>query len=157
MSDITKNKQIVVNKIRALKLEGAAMTQAVAEAGADVPATAGLFAESWPEWAADGETAAAKSLWLHKGVGYQARTAIQKIEAYAPDIATNNYAVRPVPDAEGIYPAVMNMDVSIGMKLRADDGQVYECYANPITSLQWQPYDVPASFRLSTDGTVTTV
>lgn len=127
---------------------GAAMTFALADAGMDVPAVAGAFGEEWPEWTADGETAAAKSLWRYNGVGYQARTAIQKIENYAPDQATNTYAVRPFPDVLGIFPAVMNMDISIGMKLRGEDGKVYECYANPITSLQWQPSEIPASFRL---------
>ena len=138
----------VVAKFDNMKQTGADMTQAIADSGNDVPATAGTFAEKWPEWTADGKTAAAKSLWLYKGIGYQARTDIQKIEVYAPDLATNNYAVRPIPDAKGIYPATINMDVSIGMKVRGEDGLVYECYANPITSLQWQPKDVPSSFRL---------
>lgn len=127
---------------------GAAMTFALADAGVEMPAVAGVFAEEWQNWTADGETAAAKSLWKYNGIGYQTRTAIQKIENYAPDKVPNNYAVRPIPDALGIFPTVMNMDVSIGMKLRGEDGKVYECYANPITSLQWQPGEVPASFRL---------
>lgn len=136
-------------KTRTLLLPvGATMTQALAEAGLDVPATAGTFAENWDEWIADGNIARAKSLWFYNGIGYQARTDIQKIEVYAPDLATNNYAVRPIPDAEGIYPATINMDVSIGMKVRGEDDRVYECYANPITSLQHQPKDVPSSFRL---------
>ena len=80
-----------------LKNTGAEMTQAIATAGADVPATAGVFAKIWDTWIADGTNAEAKSLWLYKGVGYQARTAIQKIETYAPDLAVNNYAVRPIP------------------------------------------------------------
>lgn len=138
----------VVAKFDHMKNTGAEMTQAIADSGNDVPATAGAFAEKWNEWTADGETAAAKSLWKYKGIGYQARTAVQKIDAYAPDLAVNNYAVRPIPDANGIYPATINMDVSIGMKVRGEDGLVYECYANPITSLQWQPKDVPSSFRL---------
>lgn len=148
MSEILKNKDIVIQNIRSLKSGGAEMTQAIADTGNDVPPTAGMFAENWNEWTADGTNAKAKSLWLYKGIGYQARTPVQKIDVYAPDLATNNYAVRPIPDAEGIYPTVMNMDVAVGMKLRADDGLVYECYANPITSLQWQPYSVPSSFRL---------
>lgn len=134
--------------IAAILPMGAAMTFALADAGMDVPAVAGTFAEEWQNWTADGETAAAKSLWKYNGIGYQARTAIQKIENYAPDKAPNNYAVRPIPDVLGVFPTVMNMDVSVGMKLRGEDGKVYECYANPITSLQWQPSQVPASFRL---------
>ena len=148
MSEVLKNKDIVIANIRDLKSKGAEMTQVIADSGNDVPPTAGMFAENWNEWTADGTNAEAKSLWLYKGIGYQARTAIQRIDVYAPDLATNNYAVRPIPDAEGIYQTVMNMDISIGMKLRADNGLVYECYANPITSLQWQPYNVPNSFRL---------
>ena len=138
----------VVAKFDNMKSTGAEMTQAIADSGNDVPATAGTFAEKWSEWTADGEIARAKSLWKYKDVGYQARTDVQKIDVYAPDKATNNYAVRPIPDANGIYPATINMDVSIGMKVRGDDGIVYECYANPITSLQCQPKDVLSSFRL---------
>ena len=144
---ITRNKEIIINHVRALKNEGATATLAMAEKGIEVPASAGIFADAWEEWTADGATAAVGSLWKYKGVGYQARTAIQKIETYAPDLAVNNYAVRPIPDAEGIYPVVMNMDVSVGMKLRDDNGLLYECYANPITSLQGQPTELPASFR----------
>lgn len=143
-----KKADIAKNYIREMKTQGAAMAQAIADAGKDVPATAGIFASEWDEWTADGKNAPAKSLWLYKGIGYQARVETQKIEAFAPDVATNNYAVRPVPDAQGIYPATINMDVAIGMKLRGSDGIVYECYANPIASLQWQPADVPASFRV---------
>lgn len=128
---------------------GAEMTKALAAAKMDVPATAGTFAEEWNEWTANEKTATAKSLWKYKGIGYQARTDIQKIEVYAPDVATNNYAVRPIPDVNGIFPGVLNMDVSIGMKVRDwEDGKVYICYANPITSLQWAPHNVPASFEL---------
>lgn len=128
---------------------GAEMTKALAAAKMDVPATAGTFAEQWDEWTLDEKTATAKSLWQYKGVGYQARTDIQKIEVYAPDVATNNYAVRPIPDVNGVYPGMINMDVSIGMKVRDwEDGKVYICYANPITSLQWAPHNVPASFEL---------
>lgn len=128
---------------------GAEMTRVMAAAKMDVPATAGTFAEEWDEWIPDEKTATAKSLWQYKGVGYQARTDIQKIEVYAPDVASNNYAVRPIPDVNGIFPGVLNMDVSIGMKVRDwEDGKVYICYANPITSLQWAPHNVPASFEL---------
>ena len=145
---ITRNKEIIINHVRALKSEGVTATITMAEKGVEVPATAGIFADAWEEWTADGVTAAVGSLWKYKGVGYQARTAIQKIEAYAPDLATNNYAVRPIPDLEGIYPIIMNMDVSVGMKLRDENGNLYECYANPITSLQYNPADVPSSFKL---------
>lgn len=128
---------------------GAEMTRVMAAAKMDVPATAGTFAEEWDEWTPDEKTATAKSLWQYKGVGYQARTDIQKIEVYAPDVAANNYAVRPIPDVNGIYPGMINMDVSIGMKVRDwEDGQVYICYANPITSLQWAPHTVNSSFKL---------
>ena len=148
MSEILKNKDIVVRNIQSLKEQGAEMTTIIAEAKADVPATAGTFARSWKDWEPDGKNAAAKSLWLYKDVGYQARTDIQKIENYAPDKATNNYAVRPIPDANGVFPGMLNMDVSIGMKVRDwEDGKVYLCYANPITSLQWAPHHVPASFE----------
>ncbi|MCI7658389.1 hypothetical protein [Anaerotignum sp.] len=149
MSEILANKEIVLQNIRELKACGAEMTEAIAAAGKDVPATAGTFAGSWKDWEPDGKNAAAKSLWLYQGIGYQARTEIQKISEYAPDKATNNYAVRPIPDAKGVFPGVLNMDVDVGMKVRDwEDGKVYLCYANPITSLQWAPHNVPASFQL---------
>lgn len=135
------------------KSMGAAMTFAMADAGLDVPPEAGAFAETWNPWEPDGETAPAKSLWKYQGVGYQARTEVQKIEEYALDKATNNYAVRPIPDAHGVFPGMLNMDVSIGMKVRDwEDGKVYLCYANPITSLQWPPHKVEASFILYEEG-----
>ena len=138
----------VVAKFDNMKQTGADMTQAIADSGNDVPATAGLYAENWTPWEETGELIDAKSLRLYQGCGYQARVAVWARADQAPDVATNEWAVRPIPDAEGIYPATINMDVSIGMKVRGEDGLVYECYANPITSLQWQPKDVPSSFRL---------
>lgn len=150
MSEILKNKDIVVQNIRTLKDAGTDMTESIATSGNDVPANAGIFAENWKPWEPDKQTAKAKSLWLQKGVGQQARTEIQKIDVYAPDKATNNYAVRPIPDTNGVFPGIVNMDVDIGMKVRDwEDGKVYICYANPITSLQWAPHQVPASFKLA--------
>lgn len=148
MSLISENKGIIINRFKMLKSEGATMTEAVATAGADVPATAGLYAESWTPWEETGEVIPAKSLRLYKGCGYQARVSVWARADQAPDVAANEWAVRPIPDKYGIYPATINMDVSIGMKVRGADGLVYECYANPITSLQWQPEELPASFRL---------
>ena len=149
MSYISENKNIVINRFKMLKSEGGAMTAAVADAGADVPATAGLYAEGWQAWEATGDMIPAKSLRLYKGCGYQARVAVWARADQAPDVAVNEWAVRPIPDIYGIFPATINMDVSVGMKVRGADGLVYECYANPITSLQWQPADVPSSFRLA--------
>lgn len=153
MSEILKNKDITINHIRNLKAQGAVMTEAIAAAGADAPPTAGIFADEWEEWTADNSLIPAKSLRQYKGTGYQARTDIYAYEAYAPDLAVNNWAVRPKPDEKGVYPAAINMDVSIGMLLRdAEDGLVYECYANPVASLQAQPHELPASFRLYAEG-----
>lgn len=148
MSIISENKDIIISRFKMLKDEGAAMTEAVATAGADVPATAGLYAENWTPWEETGELIEAKSLRLYNGCGYQARVDVWARADQAPDVATNEWAVRPIPDKYGIFPATINMDVSIGMRIRGDDGLVYECYANPITSLQWQPAELPASFQL---------
>ena len=46
MSVISENKDIIINRFKMLKDEGTAMTEAVAIAGADVPASAGLYPES---------------------------------------------------------------------------------------------------------------
>ena len=148
MSVISENKNIVINRFKMLKDEGTAMTEAAATAGADVPATAGLYAENWTPWEETGELIDAKSLRLYNGCGYQARVAVWARADQAPDVATNEWAVRPIPDKYGIFPATINMDVSLGMRVRGDDGLVYVCYANPITSLQWQPVELPASFQL---------
>lgn len=147
MSLITENKNIIVHRFKMLKNEGAAMTEAVATAKADVPATAGLYAANWKPWEETGELIPAKSLRFYKGCGYQARVDVWARADQAPDVAKNEWAVRPVPDRYGIFPCVMNMDVSIGMKVRGADGLLYECYANPITSLQWEPAELPATFR----------
>ncbi len=147
MSDILKNKDITINHIRNLKKQGAKLTESISSIGEDVPPTAGIFAESWKEWTADGKTAKKGSLWLYKGVGYQARTDIQKIENYSPDKATNNYAARPIPNAEGIYPYTYNMDSKIGMLIE-ENGVIYECYASPVTAMIWGPSQIPASFRV---------
>lgn len=148
MSVISENKNIVINRFKMLKDEGTVMAEAVATAGADVPATAGLYAEKWTPWEETGELIDAKSLRLYNGCGYQARVAVWARADQAPDVATNEWAVRPIPDKYGIFPATINMDVSLGMRVRGDDGLVYVCYANPITSLQWQPVELPASFQL---------
>lgn len=148
MSVISENKNIIINRFKMYREEGAVMTEAVAATGADVPATAGLYAKNWMPWEETGELIEAKSLRLYNGCGYQARVAVWARADQAPDVAVNEWAVRPVPDKYGIFPVTINMDVSVGMKVRGEDGLVYECYANPITSLQWQPKDVPSSFRL---------
>ncbi len=149
MSAISENKDIIINRFKMYREEGAAMTEAVATAGSDVPATAGLYAENWSPWEETGELIDAKSLRLYNGCGYQARVAVWARADQAPDVATNEWAARPIPDKYGIFPATINMDVSIGMEVRGSDGLVYVCYANPITSLQWQPSELPASFQLA--------
>ena len=146
---IAENKKKVINHMKALKNVGAEATQAIADDGKIVPATAGMFAEKWDPWEETGLLIKAGTLCMYKGCGYQARVDVWARADQAPDVATNEWAVRPIPDAEGIYPATINMDVSIGMKVRGEDGLVYECYANPITSLQWQPAELPASFQLA--------
>lgn len=53
MSEILKNKDIVVQNIRTLKDAGADMTESIATAGNNVPANAGIFAENWKPWEPD--------------------------------------------------------------------------------------------------------
>lgn len=64
MSEILKNKDIVVQNIRTLKDAGTDMTESIATSGNDVPANAGIFAENWKPWEPDKQIAKAKSLWL---------------------------------------------------------------------------------------------
>ena len=54
------------------------------------------------------------------------------------------YGVRPVPDADGIYPYVYNMAASAGMRVREGDA-VYIC-TRAIDPLLYPPSQVAAHF-----------
>ena len=124
---------------------------ALAEAGAaqiagQVPvATAGLFAPALPAWE-PGTSYAQYAPFVHDGVMYFTRQAVTAMEHQPPGSTGMEaiYGVRPVPDADGIYPYTYNMAASAGMRVREGDA-VYIC-TRAIDPLLYPPYQVTAHF-----------
>lgn len=144
--DVVKDSKIVTDYIKRLKTEGAKANQNRIES---LP-TAGIFKTSYDKWVADDglEKAGHISYYEETDMAYKCRTNIYRTKEYAPNIATNNYAPLPEPDRNGVYPYVYNMDTEIGMLVYDEtDGNIYECYANPITAMIWSPSQLASSFR----------
>lgn len=122
----------------------------VAESGAEPAATAGVLVEGFPVWEAD-KAYAQNEVFAYDGkVGF-ARQALTSSSVYPPfSTGTESlYGVRPAPDADGVYPYVYNMAVTVGMRVR-DGNTVYKCIqaANP---LLYAPSAVPALFTAEQD------
>lgn len=131
-------------KNRNILAEGARM---VKEAGAEPAATVGVLVDGFPAWEAD-KAYALNEVFSYQGkVGF-ARQALTSSSVYPPFSTGTEalYGVRPAPDADGVYPYVYNMAVSVGMRVK-DGGKTYVCIqaANP---LLYAPGDVPALFTL---------
>lgn len=119
----------------------------VTESGKEPAATVGVLVDGFPAWEAD-KAYALNELFAYDGkVGF-ARQALTSSSVYPPfSTGTESlYGVRPAPDADGIYPYVYNMAVTVGMRVR-DGNTVYKCIqaANP---LLYAPETVPALFTL---------
>lgn len=117
----------------------------VTESGAEPAATAGVLVDGFPAWEPD-KAYALNEVFAYDGkVGF-ARQALTSSSVYPPfSTGTESlYGVRPAPDADGVYPYVYNMAVTVGMRVR-DNDIVYRCIqaANP---LLYAPGDVPALF-----------
>ncbi len=131
-------------RIAALAAAGAVQAQA---AKAEPIATVGIFADGFEPWEA-GKSYAQYDLFSYDGkVGFcrQAVTAM----AHQPPFSTGMeaiYGVRPIPDADGVYPYVYNMAATVGMKVR-DGGVVYVC-KQAIDPMLWPPSQVAAHFDL---------
>lgn len=127
-------------RIAALAAAGAAQI-----AGQVPVATAGLFAPALPAWE-PGTSYAQYAPFVHKGVMYFTRQAVTAKEHQPPGSAGMEavYGVRPVPDADGIYPYTYNMAASAGMRVREGDA-VYVC-TREIDPLLYPPSQVAAHF-----------
>lgn len=127
-------------RIAALAAAGAA------QIAVHVPvATAGLFAPALPAWE-PGTSYAQYAPFVHEGTVYFARQAVTALEHQPPGSTGMEaiYGVRPVPDAEGIYPYTYNMAASAGMRVREGDA-VYVC-TREIDPLLYPPSQVAAHF-----------
>lgn len=122
----------------------------VTESGKEPAATVGVLVDGFPAWEA-GKAYALNEPFSYDGkVGF-ARQALTSSSVYPPfSTGTESlYGVRPAPDADGIYPYVYNMAVTVGMRVR-DGNTVYKCIqaANP---LLYAPSAVPALFTAEQD------
>ena len=123
----------------------------VTESGAEPAATAGVLVDGFPAWEPD-KAYALNEVFAYDGkVGF-ARQALTSSSVYPPFSTGTEalYGVRPAPDADGVYPYVYNMAVSVGMRVR-DNDIVYSCIqaANP---LLYAPSAVPALFQQEVVG-----
>ncbi len=112
-------------------------------------ADAGIFRKGYPEWVADGETQKAGKMCQYNGVAYWCAVDTQRIEGYAPDVATNNYNPYPEPDADGVYPYIYGMGVKYGMLVK-DQDILYKCILQTgenYYKLIYPPADIPALFE----------
>ena len=108
----------------------------------------GIFRPGYPQWVPDGGTEAVGHMCQYQGMAYRCIVDTQRIEVYAPDIATNNYNPYPEPDADGVFPYVYGMGIKKDMLVR-DDGAVYRCILNTGEGdykLLYAPSAVPALF-----------
>ena len=130
---------------KATRIEALAAAGAAQIAGQAPVATAGLFAPALPAWE-PGTSYAQYAPFVHEGVMYFTRQAVTAMEHQPPGSAGMEavYGVRPVPDADGIYPYTYNMAASAGMRVREGDA-VYVC-TREIDPLLYPPSHVAAHF-----------
>lgn len=123
---------------------GANQTQNTTTPQADV----GIFLNGYPEWVADEGIEEAGHFTQYKGIVYRCAVNTQRIEVYAPDVATNNYNPYPCPDSNGIFPYIYGMGVKKDMLVR-ENSVVYRCVLNTGENdykLIYPPSSVPALF-----------
>lgn len=140
MSKILDDAERLINYVNEAKKAGAE----AAQGKTNPPPTIGILADNFPEWKADNGLEATGHISKYKGMAYQCINAIQRYEHYAPDVATNNYNPYPAPDADGIFPYVYGMGVSIGMKERYN-GEIYRAI-QAMTKQINPPSELPAIF-----------
>lgn len=140
MSKILDDAERLIKYVNEAKKAGAE----AAQGKTNPPPTIGIFADNFPEWKADNGLEATGHISKYKGMAYQCINAIQRYEHYAPDVATNNYNPYPAPDADGIFPYVYGMGVSIGMKEKYN-GEIYRAI-QAMTKQINPPSELPAIF-----------
>lgn len=143
ITEAQRERAVIIHKThRNILAEGVRM---VTETGTEPPATAGVLVAGFPAWEPDREYALNEIFSYDGKVGY-ARQALTSSSVHAPFSTGTEalYGVRPAPDADGVYPYVYNMAVTVGMRVR-DGDIVYRCIqaANP---LLYAPGDAPALF-----------
>lgn len=132
-------------KLATITAEGAALAQA---STAEPSATVGVLAEGFPEWEPGAYYEKQYTLFTYGGkVGFTRQPGITAIESQPPfSLGLESvYGVRPVPDADGVFPYEYNMRASEGMKVREGD-VVYNCY-NPIDVMLFPPSQLAAHFE----------
>lgn len=129
-------------RISALAAAGAAQI-----AGQEPVATAGLFAPALDAWT-PGTAYAKNRVFTHNGAVYFTRQAVTAMAHQQPGSTGMEaiYGVRPIPDADGVYPYVYNMAATVGMRVREGDA-VYVC-KQAIDPMLWPPSQVAAHFDL---------
>ena len=136
------------NKIDTMNAAGAEIVQSSAKSsGTEPSANAGVF--TYDEWRENTDYEQ-YDMFTYKGNAYFAKQKFTSSSVYPPDALGVEalYGIRPTPDAEGVYPYMQNMAVTIGMKVRsAKDSNVYVCYANATNTLVYDPVDAPAIFN----------
>lgn len=137
------------NKIDTMNAAGAEIVQTSAKSFNTEPsANAGVF--TYDEWH-ENTNYEQYDMFTYNGNAYFAKQKLTSSFVYPPDALGVEalYGIRPSPDAEGVYPYIRNMAVTIGMKVRsAKDGNVYVCYANATNTLIYDPVDAPALFEI---------
>lgn len=116
-------------------------------AGQELVATAGLFAPALDAWT-PGTAYAKNRVFTHNGAVYFTRQAVTAMAHQQPGSTGMEaiYGVRPIPDADGVYPYVYNMAATVGMRVR-EGGAVYVC-KQAIDPMLWPPSQVAAHFDL---------
>lgn len=138
----TEEKDITIDRMNT------AGAEAMQSLNAEPPVSAGVF--TYPEWQPN--TAYKQyDLFTYNGVAGFVRQAHTSLEVYPPfSVGTEAlYGARPPADAEGIYPYVYNMRVTVGMKVRSEkDGNVYIAI-NEADPLLFDPVDAVSIFELA--------
>lgn len=144
MSKYTEWANKRANQINRMNAAGAEAMQSL---NAEPPVSAGVF--TYDEWEAN-TWYDAFTLLNYEGIAYFTRQAFTSSAVYPPGSPGTEalYGVRPSPDAEGVYPYVYNMRVTVGMRVRSEkDGNVYLAInnADPLTA---DPIDAVSIFQL---------
>ena len=144
MINIKKDADNLVGYVGQLKAAGGAAAKAVKE---DLPATAGIFADQYEEWAPGAAYTARKPI-QYKGMAYQVQQDVTALENQPPDMEgmLAIYTPYPAPNREGHYPYTYGMHVEAGMLEIDPNGKLYEAISGMATQLN-PPSELPAIFQ----------
>ena len=151
MNKETLNTAVNARKVQIDRMNyaGAQAMQAAMQAlDSEPPVSAGVF--TYGEWQPD-TWYERYALFTYNGVAGFVRQAHTSLEVYPPfSVGTEAlYGARPPADADGIYPYVYNMRVTVGMRVRSEkDGNVYVAI-NEADPLLHDPADAVSIFELT--------